>query len=709
MSHVKKGRERNLSVGVPTQIRSIVFAIRFIAAAVLASVLLTSLCAAPVCAGQRITRIDVSDKPDVVSITISAVKPISLVESRVGNKYIVFDVKGGLSWSDQRSLTISDGGVRKISYGWFNSNPASARIAVSVDGHKTYSKSYLDGKRSLVIRIAKSGRHAVAKLRAIEHSKPILVASTNPFEAAAGAEKSSRTISLDFVGTDIHDVLKALAVQGGVNIVAGPDVKGEVTVSLSHVTVDEALRLVTGLIGCKYALQNGTYIIGSSANMQNISTGTTGEGISTEVISLKQAEPGQVQKTVSGQFSNLQVSVSNATSEGKKRDANMPCVVVLSGPVSAVNAAKAMVQGIEDTLAVGDADNLFELYEVKYAEINELAAIVSSMVPSAKIGIGPHTGFNLKCAASAGVGSTSGSSGSGSSGSMTSSSGGYDASSSGGSSTGTAGGKGQIAPPKILILEGSSSDIKKAKAILEKMDIQQPQIIIEAKVIDISTDVSKSLGIDWSWAKVQVEELSRDPTNKATSVNSPISSVHLGKFSRTPIEATATINAMVSNGTGKVLANPQIMALDGKPASIFIGDEVKYVSSVQQTPSGTNVTTDTASVGVLLNSISRISPDGYITMNLHPEVGMISSWVDTPDGGSLPQIARRYVDSTIRIKNGETIVIGGLIRDDDINKVSGIPVLKDLPFLGQLFRTKSVSKQHSEIMMFITPRIVPSN
>jgi type II secretory pathway component GspD/PulD (secretin) len=693
MIQVKKGREKyNLSAGVSMPIRTIIFA------AVLAAILLAGICATPVCAGQKITRVDVSDKPGEVRIAVSAVQPITLTESRVGDRYLVFDVKGPLSWPNKKSLAIHDGGIEKVVFGWYKSNPASARISVAITERKTFTKEFSNGKRSLLIRVSKSGVRADS---AHTMQKPVLVASADPFIAAASVQRPAHTISLDFVGSDIHDVLKALAVQGRVNIVAGPDVKGDVTVSLSHVTVEEALRLVTGLIGCKYSLQNGTYVVGSPSSLQTLESGSTKEENITEVVALKQAEPGQVQKMVSGQFGNLQVSVSNVNADGKRQDLNMPSMLILSGPPSSIREAKAMAQGIEDSLTSEDADGSYDIYEVKYADINELAAIVSSMVPSMRIGIGPHAGFNLKCTASTGIASTGSSGGSGSSGS-TGSSGGSDT-----SSTSSANGKGtQTATPKLLILQGSANAVKKARAILEKMDVQQPQILLEAKVIDLSTDVSQSLGVDWTWNQMNVEEESRDPTTKSTAYDSPISSVHLGKFSRTPFEATATINAMISNGKGKVLASPQILALDGKPASIFIGDEVRYVSSVQVTTSGTNVITDTASVGVILNSISRISPDGYITMNLHPEVGVISSWIDTPDGGTLPEISRRYVDTTIRVKNGETIVIGGLIREDDTSTIAGVPILKDLPLVGQLFRSNKVSKDHSEIMIFITPKIV---
>jgi len=168
------------------------------------------------------------------------------------------------------------------------------------------------------------------------------------------------------------------------------------------------------------------------------------------------------------------------------------------------------------------------------------------------------------------------------------------------------------------------------------------------------------------------------------------------------------IKALVENDKAKVLANPNVLALDGKPSKIFIGDEVKYVVSkdISSTTGKTVITTETARVGVQLHTISRVSSDGYITMDLHPEVSVIKSFLDAGDGILLPQISRRFIDSTVSVKNGETIVIGGLLKDDEIKNVSGIPLLKDLPFIGELFKSRRTSKVHSEVMMFITPKII---
>jgi len=382
-----------------------------------------------------------------------------------------------------------------------------------------------------------------------------------------------------------------------------------------------------------------------------------------------------VTSMLESRFDAVKVNVSAAGSDAS--GAKGQTVLVLTGPRGAVQSAKALVEATEDSIAESVAQTIVELYEVKYADVTELSALLASAIRGLVVGTGPSQGFNLQCPSAVAMGSDSGS-----------------ASSSSGAPVS------QAVPPKALILQGTSAEIDKAKELLAKVDIPQPQILIEAKVIDITEDGSKSLGIDWGDEGVIGEPTfteQRNPPNQALSV---------GRFIRTGISVQARVRALVEDGKGKILASPNVLALDGKPASIFIGDEVKYVIRVDRTPEGTNVETETARVGVQLHTISRISSDGYITMNLHPEVSVIRSWIDTPGGLSLPEISRRFVDSTIRVKDGETIVIGGLIKDEELRSTSGIPILKDLPIIGELFKFRTSSKTHSEIIMFITPRIL---
>lgn len=681
---------------------SVLPVIRLVLVLIMAAVMAVPACAAR----QTIQKVDVANLDNAVQITVNSSQPLSIKDSRLGNRYVVFNLCGSLMRGEQKKVEINSDGIKTVRCGWFRSAPPVARIVVSTTGYSEYSIRFENGKRRTVIKVAKIGATARYKeavgiepiVSVKRDSKPVLVASAVPIvpknvQVASAAQniKPQPKITLDFVASDIHDVLKALAMQGRVNIVASPEVKGDITVSLSNVTVEEALKLITNLSGFRFAEVDGVYVVGTQENLKSlVAGGSTGrDERATDVAIIKYADPGVVSKILEKEFGMVQVTTA-AAGDGKSGPAG-PTFLVLSGRPGEVQAAKAMVESIENASSAIMDSCITEIYEVKYVDINELAATLSAAVRGLRVGIGPNQGFNLNRPSSITIGAI----GSGSASSVE-----------------------QNAPPKTLILQGTAEEINRAKEFLAKVDVAQPQIIIEAKVIDINNDNIKNLGIDWNsknWAPINIGETDRmtvetevDNLGNITVKKPEVLPVTFGKYFRTPIELLASINLIITTGKGRLLANPSILALDGKPASIFIGDKVKYVSNITASTTGglPSINIGEDNVGIQLNSISRISSDGFITMDLRPEVSVITKWINTPNGASLPQIATRYVDSTIRVKDGETIVIGGLIRDEETETISGLPFLKDLPIFGSIFRNKTKNKSHSEIMMFITPRII---
>ncbi len=678
-------------------------------------VLLALACSVAADARQTISRVLVTNSADSVQILVKAGSAIKLQTDSVSG-YLVFDIPGYLASGQTRQVKINSGDIGIVKCGWYRSEPPTARIAVAISSKRPHTAKYSADKRQLTITVAKRGAEGRLTARpaappagpvvavkgaqetcaaacptadkpsapAAAEARPVLIASTTPVAVhsatvnSAPAVASGNRVSLDFVGTDIHDVLKALSLQSNTNIVASPDVKGEVTVALNNVTVDEALKLVTNLSGFRFQEVDGAYVVGTPGNMDSLANGAAppeaGVNRVAEVATIRHSDPVVLSKMLSAQFKGMDVSAPPAA-DAKSGVSNGTNMLVISGTAEQVKAAKNLVAQVEDSLATSAAATETELYEVKYADINETAAMLASFVPGLRITVGPNQGFNLESPEAVSLGSSDG------------------------------GGPSKTekvpAPPKMLLLQGSASEIARARELLAKVDVKQPQIVIEAKVIDVTDDSAKELGVEWTWSDVQFSELQTNENNTPTAIM-------LGHFQRSPVTFIGTLNALITSGKARVLANPSISTLEGKPSSIFIGKELKYVINIQQTTSGTNVTTETARVGVQLHTVSRVSSDGFITMDLHPEVSVPSGGgLEIPELGLvLPEISRRFVDTTVRVKDGETIVIGGLISDEERDTMSGIPILSDIPLIGGLFKTKSKSKTHSEIMMFITPRIL---
>jgi type II secretory pathway component GspD/PulD (secretin) len=142
---------------------------------------------------------------------------------------------------------------------------------------------------------------------------------------------------------------------------------------------------------------------------------------------------------------------------------------------------------------------------------------------------------------------------------------------------------------------------------------------------------------------------------------------------------------------------------------MFIGDTVRYVESVQSTQNGTTVTTASVDVGVSFQVKPRIGANNNITLDLAPTFTLLKGFTDVPGGGQVPQTSERRATSTMTIRDGETIAIGGLIQDQDILSVGGIPFLKDIPIIGYLFKRTDKSKVRTEVVFFLTAKVVDNS
>jgi type II secretory pathway component GspD/PulD (secretin) len=278
-----------------------------------------------------------------------------------------------------------------------------------------------------------------------------------------------------------------------------------------------------------------------------------------------------------------------------------------------------------------------------------------------------------------------------------------EGSSSGGASSGS---KSDLTGPSILLLTGTAQDIAKGLEVLSKIDVQPKQLLFEAKVTEISNTDVNDLGLNWTFnnASTSIGEVA--PASGTTQFPGQI--LKFGTFARTPITdlADVSLDALITNGKAKLLADPNIGAIDGYPAQVFIGDTINYVQSVTSSTTGENVTTASVEVGITLRVIGKCDSDGYITLNIHPEVSSISQWVTNPAGGQLPDIATRYADTTVRVKDGDTIAIGGLIQENDLINIQKVPILGDLPFFGALFRDNKINKNKDEVVFFLKTSVM---
>lgn len=240
-----------------------------------------------------------------------------------------------------------------------------------------------------------------------------------------------------------------------------------------------------------------------------------------------------------------------------------------------------------------------------------------------------------------------------------------------------------------LTVSGSSSLLYQVRQELEKVDIASQQVNIQAMVVELSKGNSRNLGLSYL----------SDPWSKDTSI---------GGYNGFKFSVSAQHEETLSNG--KVLARPNVTVFDGRKATILMGDKVPvFTSSSDSTDSdsSTTMTVEYKDVGVKLEVLPRINEmdKQTITLVIKPSVSTISQWVESGNNKA-PQISERSAETTVRVKNGETILIGGLLKNEEIKSIKQIPFLSKIPILGELFKSRSTEKKDTELVIAITPKIV---
>lgn len=264
-----------------------------------------------------------------------------------------------------------------------------------------------------------------------------------------------------------------------------------------------------------------------------------------------------------------------------------------------------------------------------------------------------------------------------------------------------------------LIYTGSSSEMSRIEQAIAAMDVQYKQVTLEAQVMAINKGAAKSLGLEWQWSKLPMgpEEITSSTTGGATSTEATIKRELSGaiQFGRVPggnglpyeFQFQAKLNAMVSDGDAKILSRPKLTTLDGKQARILVGDRIPVL--VERTESGKTTTTiEYVDAGIKLSYTPRINEDGLITATVRTEV---STPALVPEMKAY-RITTREAETQVRMKDGETIIIGGLIGSDESKQFSKVPGLGDLPLLGALFRNTNRTKNETEVVIILKAKIV---
>jgi type IV pilus assembly protein PilQ len=262
---------------------------------------------------------------------------------------------------------------------------------------------------------------------------------------------------------------------------------------------------------------------------------------------------------------------------------------------------------------------------------------------------------------------------------------------------------------KGIIVKGNANDIKRAEVLIRSLDIPPREVMVEAKVVSVSLSEGQSLGMNHLWTNPD------NTTEKLKSTGNVINSPDW--FNPTDTSATTNpsglyyeitnqniqsiVEALATRTGFQVLSSPKVMALNDQKAEIKTGSQLGYnVSTV--TNGVVSNTVQFLDVGTKLDITPSIKSDGLIQMEIHPEIS--DGLIDKVTG--LPSKTSTETTTQLIVKDGQVIIIGGLIRDSVQKQVHGVPVLMDVPLIGEFFKRTELTSEKSEIIVLISPHIV---
>lgn len=493
--------------------------------------------------------------------------------------------------------------------------------------------------------------------------------------SAVLAQKSTGgLISLDVADIELSAVVRMLARDGGQNIVIADHEKlnAKVSATLTNVTLDTALRYIVESAGCTWSREaDGTYIIGGKAKVEakpsvrtQPRTASLADDPSLATVARRDVrfESLKLQNTSPVDMMWLLGAYSLDQALEIEKSPNKPGVD-LTSPLRSRNSTPPLIDTqLDDSIEAGRTPSLTDE--------------AAQGGPPPFQGGRPSTSQNQPPTGQGGAQTSNTQS---------------------------------LMPEGIdylmpypadnsLLVKGTPEGIEELHELIKKLDIAPRQVSIKAEFVEVNTSESSNLGIDWSIQRMgSVFETQFAPGGNVI-------------FGYANGNVMANLRTQVLQNKAKVVNAPIISTLNNVPASISIQKQIPYWTSSSYY--GTNNSQTTQQVNMLtihstLMVLPRINGDQSITVTLQPQVADQGEIYTGPDNTKLPAVNQQQLTTTRRVMNGETIVVGGIIRKTENNSVTGIPLLKDLPIVGPLFKSTNKSTEDRELLIFLTPTIIP--
>lgn len=459
-----------------------------------------------------------------------------------------------------------------------------------------------------------------------------------------------KKMSLDIRAMDIIQFLKFLANEGSLNIVASKNVAGSVNLLISDVTIADALEIVLAANNLASEVKGNVISIMTNAEYKTLYGVDFYDQRKTYICRLKYASV----KNVGAMLANVKSEIGKIIF-----DESTGTVVLIDTPAK-INEMREIIKQQELPTVTRVYPTETRVFELKYAKAetvkDEISKVITPDIGSMRTDIRTNT----------------------------------------------------------LVITDLPGQLEKMQVLLNAFDRKTRQVFIEAKVVEVTLGDKFQWGVDWDTVFRLAGQLRG--VNMLPSINLPASLT--GSFGKLTIRTVTTsnfdlvielLNTMTET---RILSSPHITVEEGKEAKLEVIEKQPYQEQTTTTASGGTTTAATTyqwvNVGVILNVTARINKDGFIDMLIKPEISSISTWYGgaAQAAGAVPVVKSSNAQTTVLIKDGSTIIIAGMVKDNKTKTVKKIPFLGDLPWIGAGFQQISDELTRTETVVFLTPKIV---
>lgn len=452
-------------------------------------------------------------------------------------------------------------------------------------------------------------------------------------------------IALDLRNMEIVDALKFLAQKSNINIIASKNVEGRVSLFLKDVAVRDALDIILLANNLAYEMRGDILYVMTEDEYIVLHGSGFKDTRQIKIFNLKYTKPESIFKALSIIKSDLGKLIVDEE----------------SGTIVLVDTPEKL-QAMQEALESLDKPASTKIFPLQYAKAKDVVTNLSNRLDAKKTGTISADERN-----------------------------------------------------NSVIITALPERMKEVEELIKSFDKKTKQVLLEAKILKIVLSDDFDMGVDWDkvWREAGARGVNLAGDFAFPSGTSNFFKIGLGNDIVTGHNYSVIVKLLQEYGQTRNLSSPSIAVIDGQEAKILVGRTEAYVTTTIETGGTTATTAATVEfldVGVSLSVTPVINDEGFVTMKIKPEVssvdGSLSYQIAADVTNTVPLIARTSAETTIMVKDGTTIIIGGLRKDEKLETVDKLPLLGDIPFLGILFRKVNQDIEKQELVVFITPRII---